>query len=173
MDTSYIVTFIGNDRPGLVEELSQIIERHSGNWHESRLSQLGGKFAGLILISLPQEQIASLEAALEVLSERGLNVQVSSSGDALPPSPGRDITLTVLGPDRPGIVREISQALAQRQINVQEMESAVNRAPMSAEAIFSANISVRVPQDSDLDDLSERLEDIANQMTLEIELEPS
>ena len=55
MTTAYIITFIGDDRPGLVEQLSSVIENNGGNWHESRLSQLGGKFAGLVLVSLPRD----------------------------------------------------------------------------------------------------------------------
>ncbi len=113
MATSYIVTFIGDDRPGLVEQLSRAIENNGGNWHESRLSQLGGKFAGLIRVSLPADGGPSLEADLSALAASGLSVRVTATGEKKAAVPGRDITLTVLGPDRPGIVREISHALAQ------------------------------------------------------------
>ena len=61
MHTSYIVTFTSDDRPGLVEQLSRVIENNGGNWHESRLSQLGGMFAGLILVSLPSDGAPALE----------------------------------------------------------------------------------------------------------------
>ena len=65
METSYIVTFIGDDRPGLVESLSRVIESNRGNWLESRLSQLGGKFAGLVLVTLPDDNGPALEADLK------------------------------------------------------------------------------------------------------------
>lgn len=171
MTTSYIVTFIGDDRPGLVEQLSRVIENNGGNWHESRLSQLGGKFAGLIRVSLPADGGPSLEADLSALAASGLSVRVTASGEKRPSVPGRDITLTVLGPDRPGIVREISRALAQREINVLEMDSQVTSAPMSAELIFSARIDAWIPETTDMDDLADTLDEIANQMTLEIDLE--
>ncbi len=171
METSYIVTFIGDDRPGLVEQLSSVIESNGGNWHESRLSQLGGKFAGLILVSLPADTGLALEADLGALAASGLSVRVTATGERKAPVPGRDITLTVLGPDRPGIVREISRALAQRQINVLEMDSEVNSAPMSAEMIFSARIDAWIPETTDMDDLADTLDEIADHMTLEIDLE--
>jgi len=171
VETSYIVTFIGDDRPGLVEQLSSVIESNGGNWHESRLSQLGGKFAGLILVSLPTDTGLALEADLGALAASGLSVRVTATGARKVPLPGRDITLTVLGPDRPGIVREISRALAQRQINVLEMDSEVNSAPMSAEMIFSARIDAWIPETTDLDDLAATLDEIADHMTLEIDLE--
>jgi len=171
MASSYIVTFIGDDRPGLVEQLSRVIENNGGNWHESRLSQLGGKFAGLIRVSLPADQGLTLETDLSALATSGLSVRVTPSGEKRSSVPGRNITLTVLGPDRPGIVREISRALAQREINVLEMHSQVISAPMSAEMIFSAHIDAWIPETTDMDDLADTLDEIANQMTLEIDLE--
>ena len=83
------------------------------------------------------------------------------------------ITLTVIGPDRLGIVREIARALAEHQVNVIEMDSEVTSAPMSGEMLFKARIDAEIPQSLALDDLTETLDDIANQMTLDIELEPA
>lgn len=171
METSYIVTFIGDDRPGLVESLSRVIESNQGSWLESRLSQLGGKFAGLVLVTLPGDNGAALEADLKELSASGLSVRVTPATAMTASSRGQSITLKVIGPDRLGIVREISRALAQREVNVVEMDSEVSSAPMSAELIFSARIDAEIPEYIDLDDLEDSLEEIANTMTLEIELE--
>lgn len=171
MESSYIVTFIGDDRPGLVEALSRAIESNRGNWLESRLSQLGGKFAGLVLVTLPDEDGAALQADLKALSSSGLSVRVTPANAMAAAASGRSITLTVIGPDRLGIVREISRTLAQRQVNVVEMDSHVSSAPMSAELIFRARIDAEIPEHIDLDDLQDTLDEIANDMTLEIELE--
>jgi glycine cleavage system regulatory protein len=176
VQTSFIITFIGDDRPGLVEQLSAVIEKNHGNWHESKLSQLGGKFAGLILVSLPDAGGPSLEADLAALAASGISVRVTAMEDIViaqrsAPVPGRDITLTVIGPDRLGIVREISRALAQRQINVLEMTTDVQSAPMSAEMIFSARIDAWIPEATNMDELSASLDEIADHMTLEIDLE--
>ena len=171
MATSYIITFIGDDRPGLVEELAAVIENNRGNWHESRLSQLGGKFAGLVLVSLPMENSAALETELKALSATGLSVSVTPTGEAPTVGAGQAITLTVIGPDRLGIVKEISHALALRNINVVEMDSHVGSAPMSAEMIFRARIDAEIPEDTDLHDLHDSLDEIANHMTIDISLE--
>ena len=171
METSYIITFIGDDRPGLVEQLASAIESNRGNWLESRLSQLGGKFAGLVLVSLPGEAGAALEAELKGLTASGLSVRVTPASSLPVAAGGRSITLTVIGPDRLGIVREISRALARRQVNVVEMDSHVSSAPMSAEMLFHSRIDAEIPEHIDLDDLQETLDEIAENMTLEIELE--
>lgn len=178
MQTSFIVTFIGDDRPGLVEKLSAVIEKNQGNWHDSKLSQLGGKFAGLILVSLPSDGGPALQADLGALAASGISVRVTpmetmATGQSTAPAttPGRDITLTVIGPDRRGIVREISAALAQRQINVLLMDTDVHSAPMSAEMIFNARITAWIPEATNVDDLRVSLDEIADNMTLEIDLE--
>ena len=171
MDTSYIITFIGDDRPGLVEQLSSVIESNRGNWHESRLSQLGGKFAGLILVSLPTVSGPDLEAQLKALSLSGLSVRVTPTTETTINGGGKAITLTVLGPDRLGIVREISRALAERNINVVEMDSQVDSAAMSGESLFKARIDAQIPESTDMDDLHDSLEEIGNNMTLDIDLD--
>ena len=171
MQTSYVITFIGDDRPGLVEQVSSVIENNRGNWHESRLSQLGGKFAGLVLITLPSESGAALEADLKALSTSGLSIKVTPSTAGTSSTDSREITLSVIGPDRLGIVREISRALAERSINVVDMDSQVSSAAMSAEMLFEARIEALIPVATDMDDLHDTLDEISNHMTLEIELD--
>ena len=86
------------------------------------------------------------------------------------PAAGQRITLAVLGPDRPGIVREISRALAAEQVNVIDMESEVSSAPMSGELLFRADILAEIPQGASREALTDALDGIAEQMTLEIDL---
>jgi glycine cleavage system regulatory protein len=174
VQTNFIITFIGDDRPGLVESLSQVIAEHHGNWLESRLSQLAGKFAGLISISVPEESTEALQIALKNLSEQGsISIRGVSAGASQPhiTNSSRMVTLNVLGPDRPGIVREIAAALSSRQINVVDMESYVSPAPMSAEMLFHARVEAQIPEQGNLDELSDTLDTIANEMDVDLQLE--
>ena len=176
MDQSYVLTFTSDDRPGLVESLSEAIDASGGNWLESRLCQLAGKFAGLVLVSVPADRAAELEASLESLSTGGLRIQVTPATPAAAPGSEsgtrpRRITLAVMGPDRSGIVREVARALADRRINVVDMDSHVAGAPMSGEQLFNARIDAHIPAATDLASLSVALDEIAEQMTLEIDLE--
>ena len=173
MESSYIVTFIGDDRPGLVESVATVIDENQGNWQESQLSQLGGKFAGLVLVSLPEGQGAQLELALQQLSKSGLSVRVTACGTAPSNPSASQVTLNIIGPDRSGIVREVSQALASREVNVINMESRVESAPMSSEKLFRACIRAEIPTATNQDELLDILDDIANEMTLDIVVEPT
>ena len=173
MTTSYIITFIGDDRPGLVEQLSAVIENNRGNWHESRLAQLGGKFTGLVLVSLPKADGETLEAELKALADSGISVRVTPTGDSTPPAHGKRVTLSAIGPDRIGIVREISRTLAANGVNVIEMDSEVISAAMSGEMLFQTRIDAEIPDSLSINDLVDALDEIANQLTLDIDLESS
>jgi glycine cleavage system regulatory protein len=124
-----------------------------------------------VLVALPDDNGEGLEADLKALSDTGLGVRVTPAGSAVPMSNAKAIVLQVLGPDRLGIIKEISRALSMRAINVTELDSEVISAAMSGEALFKARIDALVPASVDLDDLSDTLDEIANQMTLDIELE--
>jgi glycine cleavage system regulatory protein len=172
VQTTFIISFIGDDRPGLVEALSEVISKHGGNWLESRLSQLSGKFTGLISVSLPEESSAALQEDLKSLSEAGISVRVTPcTGQLADTEHAQLITLTILGPDRPGIVREIAAALGSRAINVVDMESYVSSAPMSAELLFHARVEAALPEQGDLEELGDSLDAIANEMDVDIQVE--
>ncbi len=174
MDRTFIITFIGDDRPGLVEALSSTIAAQGGNWLESRLSQLAGKFAGLISVSLPDDRGEELRAALKGLSDVGISVKVTPCSETIAQDDHeRIITLTVLGPDRPGVVREIAAALSKRDINVVDMESFVSPAPMSSELLFHAKVEASVPTADCLEELGETLDVMADEMHMDITLEAS
>lgn len=162
-----VFTFVGNDKPGLVEQLSAIVSAHNGNWLESRLANLANKFAGIVSVSVSDSDEAALSAALSGLAADGLVVVVESttSQSSTNSEPG---LLSVMGNDRPGIVKEISQALAAKKINIQELTSQVESAPMAGIPLFSAQISVEIPKGADLEGLEGDLEDIANTLDLDI-----
>jgi glycine cleavage system regulatory protein len=173
VETTFIITFIGDDRPGMVEELSSVISSQGGNWLESRLSQLAGKFAGLIQVRLPLENAEPLQLALKELNARGLSVRVTAIGEGTQPRDHqRNIRLEILGPDRPGIVREIARALSEKDINVVDMHSEVSSAPMSAESLFNASVEAQLPEQVDLEELGDTLATIGNTMDVDITLLP-
>ena len=87
MKTSLVLTVLGADRPGLVESISNVLASHGANWEESRMANLAGKFAGILLASVDSAREAALIDALRELREEGLVVDVERSGDAAPVPP--------------------------------------------------------------------------------------
>ena len=169
MATYLVLTIIGDDKPGLVGLLSETISRHSGNWLESNMSHLAGKFAGILRVSVSDAEADALVADLEGLSSV-LKLVVEKVREAEPLPRQRSLRLTLVGNDRPGIVREISRALAEAGVNVEELSTQISSAPMSGEPLFQAQAELKVPVDLDSEGLKLRLEQLADDLIVEISL---
>ncbi|MCX8156912.1 MAG: ACT domain-containing protein [Verrucomicrobiae bacterium] len=171
MQRTLVMTIIGPDRPGLVEQVAALVAAHGGNWLESRMAHLGGQFAGILRVAVPPEQQAALENALRQLHQAGLHV-VAQAGPTPPAaSPaGRLLRLELVGHDRPGIVRDISRVLAAHNVNVEELETGCESAPMSGEILFRAQAQISVPPACDLAALRAALEKIAADLIVDLHL---
>lgn len=165
----YVITFIGDDRTGIVEELAATISHHGGNWLESRVSQLEGKFAGIILIEL-EGSASALEAALQQLPAGTWSAHVTQAGGA-PTTQAANITLAVVGPDRVGIVHEISGALAKAGISVVSMDTTLDNAAFTGEPLFRATLTAHAPTASPREHWADRLFAIGDAMGLDIDLD--
>lgn len=171
MASSLVLTVIGIDKPGLVEVISETVASHEGNWLESRMARLAGRFAGVLRVSVPAERTQALAAALSRLEERGLRVVVETSVEDEGAEPCRGLLLELVGADRPGIVRDISRVLAERGVNVDELASECSSAPMSGEALFRASARLRVPASLPLEELRSRLEALAHDLMVDVTLD--
>jgi len=165
-----VLTLIGPDRPGLVETVAEVVAAHKGNWLESRMAHLAGKFAGILRVEVASDHVAALLEALAALDARGLKVVSEQSGEAGTDTAGRTLDLELVGLDRPGIVREISQILANSGANVEELSTDRTSAPMSGEMLFLAKARVRLPSSADLGSLRAALERLASDLMIEIRL---
>jgi glycine cleavage system regulatory protein len=166
-----LITFLADDRPGLVEALSDVLTAHGANWLESRMSHLGGKFAGIVRIAVPSARLAEVERALWELESRGMTLRLASAGREAASAPGSLHRLEIVGHDRPGIVHEVAASLARRSINVAELRSDIRSAPMSSGALFHASLEIEVPAGFLLEELRDSLEAIAEELTIEYTLE--
>ena len=170
MDTSLVVTVIGNDRPGIVERLSDVVLAAGANWEESRMARLSGKFAGILRISVAAANVDALASGLRGLTSDGLTVVVESSGEA-PAAAFRTLWLELVGNDHPGIIRDISKVLAQHQVNIEELETSVSGAPMTGEQLFRARARLRLPAAVTADWLRGRLEALAGELMVDVALD--
>lgn len=163
------MTIIGPDRTGLVESVARVVADQGGNWLESRMCRLGGEFAGILRVELPAEKRQALLEALRTLQGAGLTVVVQPDAAAAPAAaPGRPVRLELVGHDRPGIVREITSALARANVNVEEFSSECASAPMSGETLFQATARLQLPAGCDLAALKKELEKIAADLLVDI-----
>ena len=170
MQRLLVMTVIGPDRPGLVESVAALVAEHGANWLESRMSRLGGQFAGILRVEVPSENESPLIAALKKLESRGLTVVAHPDQSKPLPAPARQSVLDIVGQDRPGIVREISRALASFGVNVEELETECASAAMSGETLFKAHARLSIPESCDTAQIRLQLERIAADLIVEISL---
>ena len=166
-----VLTVLGEDRPGLVESLSQVIAAHDGNWLESRMSRLAGKFAGILRASVPESEIEALTDTLRELESQDLKLLIEWSANDEPAQAYQILKFDLIGNDRVGIIHDISQALATHGVNIDELNTDYLSAPMSGEMLFKASALIRVPLEVAVADLQTHLEHIAHDLMVDIALE--
>ena len=164
------MTVISPDRTGLVETIARVVAEHGGNWLESRMCRLGGEFAGILRVEISAEKKNALLAALQKLQANGLQILVRAEPSAVAVISGKQTKLEIIGSDRPGIVREITAALARAGVNVEEFSSEVVSAPMSGETLFKASARLQLPAQCDLAALKKDLEKIAADLLVDVSL---
>jgi glycine cleavage system regulatory protein len=165
-----VLTVIGDDRAGLVEALSAAIANHGGNWEQSQMAELAGKFAGVVVVSVPDDAAAALHAELDQIEHRGLLDITAATASAPAGEPARQWTLELLGADRPGIVHEISRALASHGVSIGDLRTATRDAPMAGGLLFEATVTISAGPDVDLASLRADLEAIASELMVDLTL---
>jgi glycine cleavage system regulatory protein len=171
VSVSLVLTVIGPDRPGIVEALAEKAAAHGANWEESRMARLAGQFAGILRVSVAEDEADPLTEALAGLEREGLKVVVEKIAAVEADERARSLTLELVGNDRPGIVRQISHALTRRGVNVDELTTECTSAPMSGQTLFKVTARLRLPSGISVDDLQSSMERLAGDLMVDVTLD--
>ena len=170
MSTQLILSFIADDRPGLVETLSSTVTQAGGNWLESRMAHMAEKFAEIVRVDCPDHDAAqALKARLQALEAAGIRVSIAEAQKA-GGLPGMPLVIDLVGPDQPGIVRDITHCLAARGVSIEVMETWTDEAPMGGGILFRARLEVLYPPGLDQGLLHGELEQIAGSLMVDLHL---
>lgn len=168
MNCYLIITVLGNDRPGLVSALADTVASHGGSWLESRMARLAGQFAGIARIECPAETVDALIAELQSPGQSGLTVLAVREEVAAESVERRTLIVDVVGNDRPGIVRELSAAVAKAGGNIEELTTGLESAPMSGQPMFRAHGVISIPEDTETAVLTAAIECLGGDLTVDI-----
>lgn len=171
MNLDLVLTVIGDDRPGLVENLAGTISAHQGNWLESSMSHLAGKFAGIVRVSVPSERQEALRTALSAQTALKVVAEIAPAAEGLATTRHRAFSLNLVGHDRIGIVREVTQVLARHAVNVESLDTYTSAAPMSGETLFHADATLRAADTLDANVLKQELEALSAELVVDIALD--
>ena len=163
-----ILNVIGSDRPGLTQALASAVQAAGGNWRESHLSRLGGKYVGSVLVEVPAGAEDALRAAVAAIDPDGLAVSLVAAGEAA--TSGAPLGLQLVGTDRPGIVREVSAALAALGVNIEELDSDIENSAWSGAPLFRATLGLALPAGVSPADVQAALEGISGEIMVDLTL---
>ncbi len=168
-----VITAVGEDRPGLVNTLSEAILESGANIDESRMALLGGEFAMILLVSGDDVVIERLEQMLPSIGERtGLTL---SGKETTPPAanePTLPYEVTVVAMDQPGIVHFVTDFFSSRGINIRELSTTTYAAPHTGAPMFSMEMVVDIPAGSKLSSLRGEFVDYCDEQMIDAVIEP-
>lgn len=162
-----VLTVVGDDRAGLVSALAHTVADHGGNWEQSELAELAGAFAGIVLVSVPDDQQRSLITALNGLDGL-LRITTHDAPSPTSIATPHAVSFTVLGNDRPGIVRDVTAAIAAHALSIDTFRSRTLDAPMAGGTLFEATVTVSLPAAADAGALTSALEALAGEIQVDL-----
>jgi len=168
MKTSLVLTILGPDRTGLIDDVAEVVNKYEASWMESRMARLAGQFAGILRVECMISEQDALESELRTLNERGLTINIASD---VPSSAceGDVSVIDITGHDEPGIVKRVASTLASLGVNVEELETSLKSAPMAGHLLFCTRGKVRLPNDLSSAGLIEALEKLGADLTVDVQ----
>jgi glycine cleavage system transcriptional repressor len=176
MKTYFILSAMGKDRPGIVADVSEVIYECGGNVEDSSMSLLRNHFALLLLFSSEREEVnQKLSAALKRLErEKDLTVFYSTITfeEAYPKLKEQTdrFKISTSGVDHAGIVFKVCRLLADRKVNIIDMETHRVLSAESGTPLFEMDMDVEVLRSISEQGLREDLHRLANELMIDLVL---
>ena len=166
---SVILSVIGSDRPGLTEALAGAVLSAGGNWLESHLSRLGGLYVGSVLVALEADRIEALRAAVRSVDAQGLEVRIVPAIEGVG-ALGEALNFSLVGQDRPGIVRQVTATLSGLDVNIETFDTHISAEAHSGAPLFHMEARLRLPPGLQADAVQDALEEISAEIMVDTSL---
>jgi len=171
MTAKLVISALGADRPGIVNELSNIVFSHGLNIEDSRMTVLGGEFAMLLLVAGEQSSLDALLSESEKI-ERVLQMRllIKPTTEAGPIANTVPYAVEVAALDNPGIVHNIASFFSGRNINIVNLQTERYAAPHTGSPMFALHMTIGIPADTNIAQLREAFMDVCDELNLDAEL---
>jgi glycine cleavage system transcriptional repressor len=167
-----IVTAIGNDRPGIVGQLTGSLHAAGANILESRMVNLRGQFAVLLLLDAP-DPAAIRNALPEMARDTGLSASIAEPPAAATAAKGLPYRLKTYSLDQPGLVHRVSEVLRTHGVNIEDLVARQESAPFAGDMLFTMDMLVTVPAALPVKKLRADLEAVCEKLNADLDLEPA
>jgi glycine cleavage system transcriptional repressor len=170
-----IITAVGPDRPGIVGELTAHLHAAGGNILDSRMVNLRGEFAMMILLEVGEDAAGKLANDLPSHGDRiGLRLSVTpQQTTGVRPTDGIPYRLKTYSMDQPGILARLTAVLRAMGVNIEELEARQDSAPFAGSPLFSTEMRITVPRGVPLAQLRRELETVGNELNCDVDLDPA
>lgn len=162
-----VLNVAGSDRPGLTKALAAAVLSAGGNWLESHLSRLGGLYVGSVLVELVEGKVEALRAAVAAVDAQGLEVRIAPALESLTAA-GETLEFSLVGQDRPGIVRQVTAAVSDLGANIETFETWLSKESHSGAPLFHMAAHLRLPQGLSAAKVQAALEAISGEIMVDV-----
>jgi len=171
MTTKLVISALGEDRPGIVDELSNIIYNHSLNIEDSRMTVLGGEFAILLLVSGAQSAIDAIQTQVnEIEQALQMRLLIKVTTDTSPIENAIPYSVEVAALDHPGIVNNIASFFSERNINIVDLQTESYSAPHTGTPMFALHMTIGISADTNIAKLRDAFMHVCDELNLDAEL---
>lgn len=174
MQNHLVITLTGDDRVGVVDDVTKLILANNANVESSRMARLGGVFAMLMMVAVAAENQAALQAALDGLRTQGFEIAVRETvrGVSKKFAGWHNFQITVRGADHEGIIHEITHLLALQGASMESVDTGTEDAPFGAMKLFTMDATVFAPPNLSLETLQEELAEAGDQLNVDVSIAP-
>ncbi len=173
-----VITAVGPDRPGLVDDFTGCLLEAGANLADSRMINLRGQFALIVLVEASADAMASIRTRVVEVGQRiGLAVTIGTETTAQAPAaggrPGLPLRLRAQAMDQPGIVHQITHLLYSHGINIEELDTRLQPGSYTGTPLFSVDLRMSVPPDVQVKALRSELERLCDSLNCDVDIEPA
>lgn len=173
MHNLMVISALGEDRPGIVNELAKIVADTGCNIQDSRMTVLGGDFALIVLVAGKWNELAKLETLLPGAAERlGMRLQSKRTEPLRRHAALLPYAVEVVAIDHPGIVHQLANFFARREINIRDMSTASYAAAHTSTPMFSVLLTIDIPAETHIAALRDEFMDFCDRLNLDAIMEP-
>ncbi len=172
-DQLIVISAIGTDKPGIVNQLAKVCAQHEGNIIDSRMTVLGGEFAVLMMVRCEDAHADALQMTIEEAAEAlELKTIIKRTTER---TIARTVaySVSVIALDNPGIVRDIASFFSERTINIEDMQTGTYSAPHTGTKMFSLKMVINIPADTQIANLKDTFIDFCDEKNLDAHMEPA
>lgn len=169
-----VITAVGPDKPGLVGELSGHLHAAGANILDSRMVNLRGQFAVIVLVEADDGPLAQLRDSLPAAGKTmGLAISTTGAAAAKPVVSGVPYKLKTYSMDQPGIVHRVTEVLRKHGVNIEDLSARQESAAFAGTPLFILEMHVTVPANVAVRGLRNELETACAAMNCDLDMEPA